>query len=195
MKPQSVTSLVSGLFKDKPHLRKLMEEEVIRGASEDSHQENILSEEDTQRMKYQSSLEKIETIGGSDPRLLLATQRECYNSLMSVSYAKGKELNKERAIMLTKHMMSLNLTLAELDACESAIITDADLTKELSYQQSVTPAIYDMARKHPKVRKVRLLTRAEAMDIFNNTPEPRGNMNDMFSVVRDSDNNLYYISR
>ena len=72
--------------------------------------------------------------------------------------------------MLTKHMMSLNLTVAELDACESAIITDADLTKELSYQQSVTPAIYDMARRHPKVQKVRLLTRAEAMGIFNNTP-------------------------
>ena len=81
---------------------------------------------------------------------------------MRIGRDSGHIVEKHRAKSLSKRFAANEWTRAELRLAENLILTDPKLTKQISYERTVGPGVFAIAKDRPEVRAGRLHTRRAA---------------------------------
>jgi hypothetical protein len=111
---------------------------------------------------------------------------------MKIGFLLEKPIDKTRAQFMANVLRDTGLTLAELDQCVKEIATSSELNKEIIYSKAINASIFDAARKSKRVMKVRLFSRMEAISLWEDRTDPSITLSDMFEIIRDTDNHIYY---
>lgn len=83
--------------------------------------------------------------------------------IMRIGREAGHVVEKNRAQRMAERQARTGWTTRELELAEDLILTDAELTKQISYERTVGPGVLALAKERPEVMAGRLHTRREAV--------------------------------
>lgn len=135
----------------------------------------------TPKPKPPSSVAQVRVLGADDPMVAAAAVPDILPIIIRIGQTTGHVVDRDRQRLVAEALARADWTLAELQYAEAAILTDAELAKQVSYERTIGPGVFALARDKPAVRRGRLFTYREAMAYAQEHGLPIG---EAFEVVR-----------
>lgn len=111
----------------------------------------------TNTSKSAAGLVRMERLSLSDPLVRLATAQEFVEGIIKLGYLSGHKVSRDRATALASEISKVGRwTSGELDLAISLIITDAELTKQISYERTIGIGVFAQAKGRAEVFRGRL---------------------------------------
>lgn len=160
--------------------------ETKRNATERYQGESGYSGRDGQRPTSESLWMPTRVLANDHLRVL-ASKLDMVGAINKLGLASGHVVSKDRAMLLAEMILKgARWTRAELDFAEALIVSDRELTRQISYERTVGPGVFAAAKERPEVMRGRLHTAAEARAFAEGRDRPVG---DLFEVVVLDDTN------
>jgi hypothetical protein len=103
-------------------------------------------------------LQNVPEIHPDDPRCVLASAPDFAEAILRLSVLMGHVVARDRVLLVARALAEGGVwTLGELRAAERLIVKDADLMATITYDRTITPRVFEQARKHREVIAGRLL--------------------------------------
>ena len=123
----------------------------------------------------------------TDSRVQTATPEMIQATIIRLGYLFGHTVEPARAHSLSKVIARVGWTKAELDYAEALIPVDVELVRQVSYERTIGPGIFALAKTKTSVMRGRLFEYREARQYCAEHPV---RMEEVFDVVRVEGVNL-----
>ena len=165
-----VETLFKKLEETKPELAAKCREAFRQGRdsalnaseTENSPISNTSSDPDSQSRRRASLPDMATLVPKDSPVRLEAAVPDFIPVILRIGQATGHIVAKERLQLIAGALVKANWTLAELELAEPLILTDAELTREISYERTVGPGVFAQAKTRTEVARGRLFTFEDA---------------------------------
>lgn len=133
-----------------------------RSETESSPTSSTSFDPDSQSRRRASLPDMATLVPKNSPVRLEAALPDFIPVILRIGQATGHIVAKDRLQLIAGALVKANWTLAELELAEPLILTDAELTREISYERTVGPGVFAQAKTRTEVARGRLFTFEDA---------------------------------
>jgi len=133
-----------------------------RNETESSPTSSTSFDADSQSRKRVNLPDMATLVPRDSPVRLEAALPDFIPVILRIGQATGHVVAKERLQLIAGALVKAKWTLAELELAESLILTDAELSREITFSRTVGPSVFAQAKTRTDVARGRLFTHDEA---------------------------------